>query len=79
MNSKPIPAETSTPDLLTKKSSPKWFTYLVPAATLLGLALFGGYFYIPGNTQALAQVPAEKAVVQDKEKAKTEKIAAPEF
>ncbi len=79
MNSEPIPAETSTPDLSTKKSSHKWFTYLVPVATLVGLALLGRYFYIPGNTQALAQVPAEKAVVQDKEKAKTEKVAAPEF
>jgi hypothetical protein len=54
MNSEPIPAETSTTDLSTKKSSPKWFTYLVPAATLLGLALLGSYFYISGNTQALA-------------------------
>jgi thiol-disulfide isomerase/thioredoxin len=79
MNSKPIPAETSTPDLSTKKSSPKWFTYLVPAATLLGLALLGSYFYISGNTQALAQVPAEKSTAQDKEKAKAEKVSAPDF
>ena len=77
MNSEPLPAETSTPDLPTKKPAPKWFTYLMPVATLVGLALLGRYFYIPGNTQALAQVPAEKATAQEKEKAKTEKPVMP--
>ncbi|MEI6685638.1 MAG: hypothetical protein WCN64_05850, partial [Planctomycetota bacterium] len=79
MNSEPIPAETYTPDSSTKKSSFKWFNYLMPVATLVGLALLGRYFYISGNTQALAQVPTEKATAQDKEKAKIEKVAAPEF
>ena len=61
MNSETIPAETPSLDLTPKKSPRKWFTYLVPVATLLGLALLGSYFYISGNTQALAQVPAEKS------------------
>ena len=79
MNSEPIPAETPSLDLTPKKSPRKWFAYLVPVATLVGLALLGTYFYIPGNTQVLAQVPPEKATAQDKEKAKSEKVAAPEF
>ena len=77
MNSEPIAAEDFKVNSITKKFYPRLFSFLVPIATIVGLGLLGRYFYMLGNTQALAQVPAEKKTSQDKEK--SEKVAAPEF
>ena len=77
MNSEHTPAEKSNSKLTSSKLFSKWMTYSLPVAILLALAFLVRYFYLPGSSTVLAQPPAEKAGAQ--EKARPEKVAAPDF
>ena len=77
MNSEHTPAEKSNSKLTSSKLFSKWMTYSLPVAILLALAFLMRYFYLPGSSTVLAQPPAEKAGAQ--EKARPEKVAAPDF
>lgn len=77
MNSEHTPAEKSNSKLTSTKLFSKWMTYSLPVAILLALAFLVRYFYLPGSSTVLAQPPAEKAGAQ--EKARPEKVAAPDF
>lgn len=77
MNSEHTPAEKSNSKLTPTKLFSKWMTYSLPVAILLALAFLVRYFYLPGSSTVLAQPPAEKAGAQ--EKARPEKVAAPDF
>ncbi len=77
MNSEHTPAEKSNSKLTSSKLFSKWMTYSLPVTILLALAFLVRYFYLPGSSTVLAQPPAEKAGAQ--EKARPEKVAAPDF